>query len=88
MNNFMRLYTVIRETVRPYLVWDQLRNDPKFFTNFLADLKEWSKYHSDPAAFFIGHLMDYIMRFRVDTEFYRMLNDFEEQNNLKEPYFA
>ena len=69
-------------------MWDQLKNDAKFFASFRADLKVWSKYHSDPVAFFVGHLVDYIMRYKVETDFYKTLQHFEEENKLKEPYFA
>ena len=81
-------FLVLKETIRPYMVWDQLKNDPKFFTVFKQELKGLHKYHSEPVAFFIGHLVDYILRFKDGSKFKQMLKDFELKNNLTNPYVA
>lgn len=76
----------MQETFRPYLVKSQHLHSPKLFEKFYRQAHELYKYHSDPHAFLIGHLMTYALRYNEGSEFYKTLHDIELSLNLSRPY--
>ena len=53
---------------------------------FQKDLSWIFHYHDEPAAFVIGQLMSYIMRFNKSSNFYKGIQEANERFSLKRPY--
>lgn len=77
---------VIAETRRPYKIISQDCHSEKLFQEFYHELHELVKYHSDPVAFMIGHLMSYIMRYNESSSFYKNLQQSMAKLDLARPY--
>lgn len=64
----------------------QLYNGEQGYAGYLRDLKDLSKYHSNPTAYFVGVLLNYILRFNETSEFYQRIKEIEKKYAFERPY--
>ena len=77
---------VLKETIRPYVVNNKPDHSSKLFERFFEEVHEIAKYHSDPNAFVLGHLMSYMLRYNEDSQFYRTLQESYANYNFSRPF--
>lgn len=82
----MAFLLVYKEAFHPYKVYLQVLNGEKFFRKFRRDMAQLQNYHHDPAAFYVGNLMHFIMRFNESSDFYKKLQVDKQAYNFSHPY--